>query len=276
MTLRLAWLATAKGTGSKLLFERAADAIDAGQLDATIGVVFCNRERGQSVNTDAFLDLVESRGVPLVTLSSGDWRKRVGGAISQPGQPLAAWRSDYEQAVHERINAYDVQAGVLAGFMLIMPSLCQKLPLLNLHPALPQGPVGTWQEVIRRLIDSDADESGMMLQRSTPLLDRGPVVASCRYPLRGADLDELWADRQSVKRQSADHQAARRQAPANDDEPLFAAIRRKGVVREPHFLIASLQAIAQDRIAIPDVSDSGPNLDLTSDVEAALGGERPG
>lgn len=266
MTLRLAWLATAKGTSSKLLFERAADAIDAGQLDATIGVVFCNRERGQYTNTDAFLDLVESRGIPLVTLSSGDWRKRVGGAISRPGQPLAAWRSDYEQAVHERLSAYDVEAGVLAGFMLIMPSLCQKLPLLNLHPALPEGPVGTWQEVIRRLIDSDADESGMMLQRSTPVLDRGPVVASCRYPLRGADLDGLWADRQSAKRQG----------PANDDEPLFAAIRQRGVVREPHFLIASLQAIAQDRIAIPDVSDPGPNLDLTSDVEAALGRERPG
>ena len=138
-------------------------------------------------------------------------------------------------------------------------------------PALPQGPVGTWQEVIHRLIDTEADESGMMLQRSTPILDRGPVVASCRYPLRGADLDGLWAERQS-----ADHQSAKREDPANDDEPLFAAIRRKGVVREPHFLIASLQAIAQDRIAIPDVSDPGPNLDLTSDVEAALGREQPG
>lgn len=254
MTLRLAWLATAKGTGSKLLFERATDAIDAGQLDATIGVVFCNRKRGQSVNTDAFLDLVESRGVPLVTLSSGDWRKQVGGAISQPGQPLAAWRTDYEQAVHERINAYDVQAGVLAGFMLIMPSLCQKLPLLNLHPALPQGPVGTWQEVIRRLIDSDADESGMMLQRSTRELDRGPVLSSCRYSLRGGAIDEHWAQ-------------AGESGPA---EVLFDAIRARGVQREPHFLVASLQAVADGRIAIPEFSETGPNVDLSADVEAAL------
>ena len=90
MTLRLAWFATAKGSSSKLLFERTSAAIDAGDLDAEIVVVFCNRERGQSANTDAFLDLVEGQGTPLVTIASGAWRKRVGGGISKPGEPLAA------------------------------------------------------------------------------------------------------------------------------------------------------------------------------------------
>ena len=254
MTLRLAWFATAKGTSSKLLFQRASDAIAAGAVDAEIVVVFCNRDRGQSLNTDAFLDLVEGRGTPLVTLSSGKWRERVKGSISKPGEPLAPWRSDYEAAVRERLEPYAPELGVLAGFMLIAPDLCEWLPLLNLHPALPDGPVGTWQEVVRELIENEAEESGMMLQRSTRELDRGPVLTSCRYSLRGQDLNNLWTDN-----------------PSSDEEsPLFEAIRARGVEREPHFIIASLQAVADGRVPIPAISEPGLDIDLTVDVEQAL------
>ena len=254
MTLRLAWFATAKGSSSKLLFERTSAAIAAGALEAEIAVVFCNRERGQSANTDAFLEAVSGHGTPLVTISSGAWRKRVGGGISKPGEPLAAWRADYEEAVRVSLAPFDPQAAVLAGFMLITPELSEWLPLLNLHPALPNGPVGTWQEVVRELIEAGADESGMMLQRSSRELDRGPVLSSCRYPLRGGEIDEHWAD-------------ASESGPA---EALFDAIRARGVKREPHFLVASLQAVADGRISIPELSDKGPNVDLTADVEAAL------
>jgi phosphoribosylglycinamide formyltransferase-1 len=114
--------------------------------------------------------------------------------------------------------------------------------------------VGTWQEVVRELIEAGADESGMMLQRSSRELDRGPVLSSCRYPLRGGEIDEHWAD-------------ASESGPA---EALFDAIRARGVKREPHFLVASLQAVADGRISIPELSDKGPNVDLTADVEAAL------
>ena len=258
MTLRLAWFATAKGTSSKLLFQRACDAIDAGELDAEIVVVFCNRDRGQSPNTDAFLDVVQDRGTPLVTLSSGEWRKRVGGSVSKPGEPLAAWRGDYEAAARARLEPYGPQLGVLAGFMLIAPDLCEWLPLLNLHPALPRGPVGTWQEVVRELIASEADESGMMLQRSTRELARGPVLTSGRYTLRGPDLDGLWTGTAQT---------------AAEDSPLFQAIRARGVEREPHFVIASLQAVADGRVPIPSISEAGPNVDLTADVEQALARE---
>lgn len=259
MTLRLAWFATAKGSSSKLLFERTSAAIAAGALDAQIAVVFCNRERGQSANTDAFMEAVEGQGTPLVAMSSGAWRKRVGGGISKPGEPLAAWRADYEEAVRANLAPYEPQAAVLAGFMLITPELSEWLPLLNLHPALPDGPIGTWQEVVRELIEAGADESGMMLQRSTRELDRGPVLSSCRYSLRGGPIDEQWADQRRVQ--------AGESGPA---ETLFDAIRARGVRREPHFLVASLQAVADGRIAIPELSEDGPNVDLTADVEAAL------
>ena len=43
---------------------------------------------------------------------------------------------------------------VMAGYMLIVsPAMCRRFAILNLHPALPGGPTGTWQEVIWRLLD---------------------------------------------------------------------------------------------------------------------------
>ncbi len=256
MTLRLAWFATARGTGSRGLFEGARDAIAAGRLDAELAVVFCNRERGQSANTDAFLDAVTAAGVPLVAISSGAWRKRVGGEVSLPAEAIAPWRHDFDRAVWEAIAPFSPNVGVLAGYMLIATrELCERLPLLNLHPAEPGGPVGAWQEVILALIEVGASTSGMMTQRATESLDRGPVVTSCRYPIRGGAWDALWDDRRG---------------PASDEEPLFQAIRAAGVKREPLFLLASLQALAAGRIVMPVPDAQGPSLDLTAAVETAL------
>ncbi len=256
MTLRLAWFATARGTSSRLLLERTLAAIRAGALDAEIVVVFCNRIRGQASNTDAFLDEVEAARLPLITLSSSAWRERAGGERSEPGADLAAWRSDFDAEVYRRIIPYGPTVGVLAGYMLITTAaLCDRLPLLNLHPAAPGGPVGTWQDVIRALIDSGATESGIMIQRATTALDAGPIVSACRYPIRGGALDALWAARQR---------------PATEEEPLFQAIRQLGVVREPPFLVESLRAIAQGRVALPPSGRPGPALDLTAEVEAAV------
>lgn len=256
MTLRLAWFATAKGTSSRLLFQRTVEAIDAGRLDARIAVVFCNRERGRYANTDAFLDAVDEAGVPAVTISSGDWRKRVQGERSTPGEGLAPWRHDYDRAVRDAIAPFQPDAGVLAGYMLITSEqLCDWLPLLNLHPAQPDGPVGTWQEVIRELIEAQSTSSGMMLQRVTTALDRGPVVTSCRYSIRGQPFDDLWSERRG---------------PPDENEPLFAAIRAAGVKREPIFVIESLRAIADGRLTIPAPGDAGPRVNISDEVEARL------
>ena len=256
MTLRLAWFATAKGTSSRLLFERAAQAIADGQLDARIVVAFCNRERGQSANTDAYLDTVERAGVPLATLSSSAWRERVGGAVRRAGDSIPQWRHDFDAAVYERIAAYGPDSAVLAGYMLVATEeLCDRLPLLNLHPAEPGGPVGTWREVIGQLIEGSAATSGMMIQRATMALDRGPIVTSCRYSIRGSGLDALWAGRSGA---------------VTEDEPLFGAIRELGVRREPAFLIASLQAVADGRAALPPAEEPGPQIDLSAEVEAAI------
>ena len=253
MTLRLAWFASAHGTSSRLLLRDALAAIAGGQLDAEIVCVFCNRERGRSANTDAFLDDVEAAGLPLIASSSREWRRRVGGEISDPRSVLAPWRRDYDADILSRIQPYQPDAAMLAGYMLVTTDvLCEALPMLNLHPALPDGPIGIWSDVIHELIAAGANESGMMLQRITTELDRGAVVSMCRYPIRGGQFDALWASERGER---------------DEESALFRAIRAAGVARESIFVVESLRAIADGRI---DLANLRALLDLTAPVEAAL------
>lgn len=258
MTLRIAWFASARGNSSRLLFRHTRDAIDDGRLNAQIVCAFCNREPGQSHNTDRFLNTVDAANIPLITRSSLAWRKSVDGQRSAPGQPLPAWRRDYDQWIYDQIAPYRPDIAMLAGYMLVVTdALCDRLPMLNLHPALPDGPIGTWQQVVRQLIADDARESGMMLQRVTTDLDRGPIVACCRYPIRGPQFDPLWRDHDQT-------------APP-DDTPLFNAIRAAGVAREPTFIVETLAAIADGRTPIPPPNAvDAPGIDLTSAVEQRL------
>ena len=276
MTLRIAWFATAKGTSSTLLFESTQAAIAAGRLDAEIVVVFCNRERGQSANTDAFLAAVTAAKIPLIMISSGAWRKRVDGALSAPGGALAPWRHDFDRAVVQALGPYRPEVGVLAGYMLVTTApLCEQLPLLNLHPAEPGGPVGTWQEVIQALIAAGATRSGLMMQRVTTDLDRGPIVSFCSYAIRGGELDALWAGVAAAGNPTAVDSAT----------GLFQAIRAEGVRREPAFIEASLQALAAlPGVALPGVGlpgrgerglgEAGLGVDVTADVERVVEARR--
>ena len=255
MPLRLAWFATARGTSSRLLFWAACDAIRSGRLDAEIVCVVCNRNAGQAEQTDSFLAEVTAAGVPLITESSRDWRRRVGGERSVPGADLAAWRRDFDRRLLERIEPFKPDAAMLAGYMLILSEvICDAVPCLNLHPALPDGPIGTWQQVIHELIRQRADRSGLVLQRVTTELDRGPTVTWAQYPIRGPQFDPLWDEHGRT---------------TDWETPLFQAIRRAGASREPAFIIQSLQAVADDRALLAGEATSA-GVEISEAVEQAL------
>jgi folate-dependent phosphoribosylglycinamide formyltransferase PurN len=269
MSLRIGWFSTGRGQGSRKLLTAAVDAIRWAELDAEIAFVFCNRERGEYEATDGFLDLVESFGIPLLTLSSRRFRRERGGALSKPGQPLPAWRVEYDAKVAQLIAAHEFDVGMLAGYMLVFTgAMCNRHPLLNLHPALPDGPVGTWQEVTWQLIDRRAERSGVMIHLATEELDQGPTVAYCSYSLRGPGFDALW---QAIEGRSA---AEVREAEGEEDA-LFREIRRHGAARELPFVVATLRAVAEGRIRIEAglALDAAGNelltgLDLTAEIEA--------
>jgi folate-dependent phosphoribosylglycinamide formyltransferase PurN len=273
MTLRIGWFTTGAGEGSQRwrLFSTAMDEMRSGRLNAEIAFVFCNRERGEDAGTDSFLDMVETQGIRCLTLSSRRFRKERGGALSAKGAPLPAWRVEYDRAVAELVEPYPFDVGMLAGYMLIFtPELAGRFPFLNLHPAAPGGPAGTWQDVIWQLIDRRAERSGVMVHLATEVLDEGPVVAYCTYALRGRDLDPLWAD---VEGRSA----AELQSRDGEQHPLFAAIRREGVARETPLVIATLRALASGRVRIANgrvLDERGQTiaggLDLTKEIEATI------
>lgn len=270
MTLRLAWFATARGTISGKLLSAAVEEIAAGRLDAEIVVVFCNRGPGEDANTDAFLEQVRRSGIPLVTLSSRDFRRQAGGELPHKGEPLPAWRADYDREVMKALEPYQFDVGVLAGFMLIFGAeATERWDLLNLHPALPGGPSGMWQEVIWQLLAEEADEAGVMIHLATPQLDSGPVVTYCRYPIRGKGFDPLWGE---IAGETIE--AARLQK--GEHLRIFRAVRWAGIDREVPLVIETLRAFAEGRIRIKNkrVVDIAGNPvsphDLSDEIEALV------
>ena len=268
--LRLGWFTTARGPGSRAMFEAVVAAMQAGQLtDTEIAFVFCNRDPGEDAVTDDFFARLGALDVPLVTRSSVAFRHAVGGERSRPDAPLPAWRRDYDRAVDADLEAHPFDLGVLAGYMLIFErEFSEQHPLLNLHPALPTGPAGTWREVIRHLIRTRAEESGVMLHLAIPEVDAGPVVAYCRYSLRGADFDAHWAAIEASLDGLDDATL--------EQTALFGAIRAAGVRRESPLLVATLAEFATGRLRfagseLRDASGAPASAtDLTSEVDARI------
>lgn len=265
MTLGVGWYTTARGAGSRGMFLAVRSAIDTGTLDARFAHVFCNRDPGEDIATDEFFDLVRDTGAPLVTLSSVRFRRGHGGERSRPHEPLPEWREAFDAEVARLVDPHAAQVGVLAGYMLIFtPPFVSKHPILNLHPALPAGPAGTWREVIRHLIRTGAAETGAMIHLAIPEVDAGPVAAFCRYAIRGGEYDALW---DALGDPSGLDDAA------VEASALFARIRAAQMAHEAPLLVSALQAFADERMrALPGRivdarGEDAPPLDLTADVE---------
>jgi hypothetical protein len=142
---------------------------------------------------------------------------------------------------------------VLAGYMLIASSgLCRAFPLLNLHPALPDGPVGTWQEVVWQLIEQRVARTGAMMHLATEEVDRGPLVSYVTVPLKTTGLEPYW------------HEFEGRNLPEikerhGEDYELFRLIRAEQYRREPYLLLETLRAISRGEIIL-DVTSPGSEV----------------
>ena len=263
MTLKIGWFATARGQTSGKLLAGALAAIKEGRLDAEVAVVFCNRDPGEDANADAFHEQVRAAGIPLVTLSSREFRRAAGGEVARKGEPLPEWRREYDREVMRSLAPHEFDIGVLAGYMLIFcEEAAAQWDLLNLHPAAPGGPAGMWQDVIWELIAQGAGHTGVMIHLATPALDEGPVVTYCTYPIRDGATDDLWRDATTDAREEK-----------GEELPLFQEIRRRGVLREVPLVIETLRAFADGRLRMRDkqaVDAAGAVIegyDLSEEIE---------
>ena len=118
-----------------------------------------------------------------------------------------------------QLEGYEPDLCVLAGYMLIAGvEVCNRYTMSNLHPALPGGPVGTWQGVIWKVIEEKAREAGAYIHLAKEDLDRGPVLTYYSLPLLGGEFDEMW---RQIEGRSVDDLIARE----GEDLPLFQRIR---------------------------------------------------
>ena len=231
---RLGWFSTGRDKAARDLLTVAQRSIALGEIRAETAFVFCNREPGESRQSDMFHRLVKSYGLPLITFSSKDFKAEQG----------EGWRSEYDREVMKRLKEYDADLSVLAGYMLIVgEEMCRKYDMINLHPAAPGGPKGSWQEVIWQLIDRRAKETGVMMHLVTPQLDEGPPVAYCNFSLRGELFDKYWGE---IEGQSAG-EIKQGQGESNR---LFKLIRKQGLAREFPLIIATLKAFSRGKVRI--------------------------
>jgi len=191
-----------------------------------------------------FLKLVDGYHFPIVCFSYLKFKAQKGITSTEPSETLPQWRLDYDREVMTQLQAYHPDLCVLAGYMLIVGwEMCSRYNMINLHPAAPGGPAGTWQEVIWQLIESQAKETGVMMHLVTPELDKGPPVTYCTFPITGKPFDSYWRE---IRGQSID-QIKRQQG---ENNPLFKLIREYGLAREFPLIISTLKAFSQGKVRI--------------------------
>lgn len=259
-TLRLGWLSTGRGEGSRSLLAAAHDAIEAGSLHARIEYVLCSRAHGEAEGSDAFLSQAAGYGIPTISHSWGEYRAE--------RQDDPAWRERYNTDLLASINSRPVDLLVFAGLMVVLDEkIIDAFPAINLHPATPYGPIGAWQDVIWELIQQRATETGVMALLATTETDRGPVLAYCRFPIRGAPFDDLWSNLAAGSTNDLREKHG-------ESHPLFQAIREAGLRREAHLLVATLRRIADGEIVIRSgrvETGAGDHLldgiDITDEIE---------
>ena len=247
--LRLGWFSTGRGPGSRNLLREVMRKKEEGILDIDISFVFCNWDNTESPNPrkdqrEQFFDLVKSYKIPLVTISWKTFRPDLWNTDQ------VAWRNEYGVEIRKRISRYSFDLGILAGYMLWIDDItCNSYDIVNLHPALPDGPKGTWEEVIWELIRNEANEQGSMIHLCTPEWDRGAALTYCSFPIRGKEYDGLWTNLHEKMKVSTLEQIAKTEGV---NEPLFKKIREDGTRHEVPLIISTIKQFADETACIKD------------------------
>lgn len=160
------------GSGSGSNFQAILDAIDAGTLDAEIGLVM-------SDNPEAFiLERARQRGLPAVVIDCGGFRTK--------------FPEESQAEVVRQLKDAGVELVCLAGFMrLLKAPLLDAFPnrIINIHPSLlPQFPgMAAWQQAVA----AGVSETGCTVHFVDGGVDTGPVILQEKVPVHEGDTAEL-------------------------------------------------------------------------------------
>jgi phosphoribosylglycinamide formyltransferase-1 len=240
MTLHIGWFSTGRDPAARKLLEVGIEVTKS--CDAKLSFVFCNRVKGESEESDKFLELAESYGLETICFSSRAFKPELWVTARE------RWRTEFHSEIMQLLQPYPHELDVLAGYMLIVSEeMCNKYNMINLHPAAPGGPKGTWQEVIWELLERRADYTGVTIHLVTPELDEGPPVTYCKFSIKGDEFEPLWQQfEEGVKVKGFTALKAEEWETNN----LFCKIREEGVKRELPMLRYTLEEFARGNLKL--------------------------
>lgn len=282
--LNIGWFSSGRDQAAIDLLRVVYKAIKDGSIDGKISFVFVSRERGEKPESDKFIDHAKSLNLDVIELSHRNFepelRKKAldeSNKLGMDSPELIKWRTMYDEEVLKKLKNYPVDIIVLAGYMLIVsPYMCSKYNMINLHPALPGGPKGTWQEVIWQLMEERAKKTGVMMHLITPELDAGPSITYCQFNISDEQIQPLWDSWEEKRKKKTLKEI---QISEGEEEPLFREIRRRGLLREFPIIVATLRSASHGQFEIinGEVISNGKKLvhgfDLTEEVENSIKNE---
>jgi phosphoribosylglycinamide formyltransferase-1 len=274
MVYKFGWFSTGRDEAARELLQIVYDNCRSGFIPGELSFVFCSREKGESSESDAFIDLAESFGLEVLCFSSKKFKHDLWHEAKSDPVKLEQWREEYDREVYKLLETYERDTSVLAGFMLIVSAwLCERMDMVNLHPATPDGPKGSWQEVIWELIEKRSEETGVMMHLVTKDLDRGPPIAFCSFPIR----TDLFADSLKGLEDKLENQDLKNiQESEGEGESYFKLVRDEGVRRELPLIIITMRSLAEGKVSIKNgqVYAGDEQLqggyDLTDEIESYL------
>jgi folate-dependent phosphoribosylglycinamide formyltransferase PurN len=268
--LTIGWFSTGRDEAARQLLQVVYRKVQSGEIEGTIAFVFSNREPGETKQSDLFFELVRSYRIPLICFSSKKFEATQDITDKAEAETLPKWRLEYDREVMKKLQDFKQDLCVLAGYMLIVgKDMCQRYDMINLHPASPGGPKGSWQEVIWSLIEDNAAESGVMMHLVTPELDRGPVITYCTFPIRGGPFDKHW-------REIDGRPVAEIEKEQGENNALFKLIRQHGLAREFPLIVSTLRAFSRGEVRIEAAAIFDrygkpiSGYDLTDEVDRAV------
>jgi phosphoribosylglycinamide formyltransferase-1 len=160
------------GRGSNL--KAIIDAIQRGDLDATIAVVISNRADAPG------LDHAIKAGIETVVLSHKSY----------------ASREEYDRVLVDELHKRGVALVCLAGFMRIFSAVfVDAFPdrILNIHPSLLPKYPGLHPQ--QQALDDGAAVSGATVHYVNKELDAGPILLQREVPVLPGDTEDTLTDR---------------------------------------------------------------------------------
>ncbi len=210
--LKIGLMTSGRGEGSFNLVKSINAATK--RIPVKIEFIFCNREKGEYPGSDRFLEEVRNYDAPIITVSSKKYKE------------------SYEDEVLNQLSKYDFDLIILVGYMLITKKIHNEHATYNLHPALPNGPKGKWDEVINELIDNKCNKSGLMIHKVIDEVDSGECLSYCSFDINYSSTDR---------------------------EKQFLNIRQQIIGLESKFICKTIEMITSEEIKL----DSKRSVDLT-------------